>query len=227
MRIAVDTALTLYKWNQILADTSLRDKLVMTDAAAWSFALARVAPESSSLIVQRAVASALKERQSEARVMDWRGAAGSSALLLFAVRMAFNIGVGFLILGAVLVIMNALVISVLERTGEIGSMRALGATRSFIRSLFILETMILTLASALVGVLIGVLATLALKKHGLPLDNPLLISLFGGNILRPVITLSSIGVHLVGAALIGSLAWIYPVSIALKIQPVSAMAERD
>jgi putative ABC transport system permease protein len=131
-----------------------------------------------------------------------------------------------LILGAVLIVMNALVISVLERSGEIGSMRALGASRGFIRSLFVLETMILTVLAACVGVAFGAAFCAFVSGTGIPLDNPLLASLFGGKVVRPRAETGAALFHVAGAALIGSLAWIYPVSIALKIQPVHAMTEK-
>ena len=37
--------------------------------------------------------------------------------------------------------MNTLIISIVERTGEIGTMRALGGEKSFIRGLFLAETL--------------------------------------------------------------------------------------
>lgn len=209
-----------------LADTAKRDMFVMTNAADWSFVLVRAYPQANAEVARRALDRKLQRNRMETRVMDWRTAAGSSALMLFAVRGAFNVGVGFLILGATLIVMNALVISVLERTNEIGSMRALGASRGFIRSLFVLETMLLTIISAAVGIALGSVAALVLARNGIPLTNPLLVSLFGGTVVRPVVEAKALLIHLIGTAIIGSLAWIYPVSIALKIEPVSAMAER-
>jgi ABC-type lipoprotein release transport system permease subunit len=218
--------LTLGAVESNLADRETRDRLIMTDDAAWSFVIVRVDSEASSFQIRRDVTRSLIEQRTAVRVMDWRTAAGSSALIVFAVRIAFNVGIAVLILGAILVVMNALVISVLERTNEIGSLRALGASRSFIRALFITETMTLTLAAAAVGVTVGVISCAAMARTGISLNNPLLAILFGDTVVRPSFGVHSIVYHLLGAAAIGSLAWIYPVSLALKIQPVAAMAER-
>lgn len=209
-----------------LADTRVRDTLVLTDDAAWSFVLVRTEHTAARADAERDASRRLREAQAEARVLSWRTAAGTSALMLFAVRIAFTIGIGFLILGAVLVVMNALVIAVLERSGEIGSMRALGASRGFIRALFIMETMLLTLAAALVGVATGTAICASVAVNGIPLNNALLASLFGGNVVRPRAELGAALAHVAGAAVIGSLAWIYPVAVALKIQPVHAMVEK-
>ena len=198
----------------------------MTDQAAWSFALARVKEDENPDTARRNIAHELDSINADVRALDWKTAAGSTALMLFAVRAAFNVGIGILILGASLIVMNALVISVLERTNEIGTMRALGAGRGFIRTLFIVETMILTVIAASLGIACGALLSALLARHGIPLTNPLLITLFGGTSVRPLVEPYALITHFLGAILIASFAWIYPVSLALRVDPVSAMVER-
>lgn len=205
-----------------LADTAERDLLMSEDAAAWSFALFRAQPGREA-ILERSLRSLVSERSWDARVLSWRQAAGTNAQALFAVQGAFYVGMGFIALGAVLVIMNSLVISVLERSAEIGTMRGLGAGAGFIRALFVAESMILTVGAALLGLMVGAALTAAASGAGLELTNPVLTSLFGGSTLRPAASLRSAFMHLGLAAAIGALSWIYPVSLALRIQPASSM----
>jgi putative ABC transport system permease protein len=217
-----EEGLTLANVETSMAETGERDALIMTDSAAWSFALARARDGH-----ERSLAAELDRSISDAGLdyesMSWRSAAGMSAQVLFAVQAAFYAGLGFVALGAVLVIMNALVISVLERSAEIGTMRGLGAGSSFIRRLFIAESMLLTMSAALVGLVAGAMLSAWLARNGIAVSNPLLISLFGGQTIRPMATAGSFLSHLLLAALVGASAWIYPVSLAMKVQPVAAM----
>lgn len=69
-----------------------------------------------------------------------------------------GLGVVALIVGAVGVA-NIMIISVLERRSEIGLRRALGATRSQIRTQFLSESILLALIGGVVGVAAGIAAT--------------------------------------------------------------------
>ena len=205
-----------------LADTEERDSLVLTDSGAWSFILLK-AEEGKSRLLNRKLNKTFGDSQFDAAVLSWRQAAGGSALIFFAVQSLFYIGLGFLGLGAVLVIMNALVFSVLERTGEIGTMRSMGAAPGFIRTLFMMESLIITMSGALMGIGLGAIFARLLQVLNIQLTNSLLISLFSSTELNPLITISSVFSHLLIALILGGLAWIYPVSLAMKIQPVTAM----
>ncbi len=219
--------LTLAGVERDMADTEKRDELVRTDSAAWSFVLAKGADLPSGAAAGREARRRFTAAGTDVRVMGWHTAAGTGAVALLAIRTIFNIGVSVLVFGSVLVVMNALVISVLERTAEIGSMRALGASKAFIRRLFILETALLTVLSSLLGIALGAAAAGILALRGIPIANPLLAALFGGDRLRPALGWALAAKHMAGAAVIGALAWLYPVMLALRVPPVAAMADHE
>ena len=86
-------------------------------------------------------------------VLTARAAAAGAFNSLF-----LGLGVVALIVGAVGVA-NIMIISVLERRSEIGLRRALGATKSQIRTQFLAESILLAVIGGLVGVLAGAMAT--------------------------------------------------------------------
>jgi putative ABC transport system permease protein len=72
----------------------------------------------------------------------------------------------------VLGISNTLTMNVLERTGEIGTMMAVGTRRGRVLRLFVLEGLLLGLAGALVGLVLGLLLAAGLSRVGIPMPAP-------------------------------------------------------
>ena len=120
----------------------------------------------------------------------------------------------FLGLGAVALLVggvgiaNVMVISVLERRGEIGLRRALGATRRHIAVQFLGESLILAGFGGLAGVALGAAITAAFAWYQ------------GWAILIPMVAV--IG-GLVAALLIGAIAGLYPAMRAARVSPTEAL----
>jgi putative ABC transport system permease protein len=120
----------------------------------------------------------------------------------------------FLGLGAVALLVggigiaNTMVISVLERRGEIGLRRALGATRGHVRVQFVCESLLVAAAGGLAGVLVGALVTGGYaRSRGWATVVPA-EALAGG----------------LGAALaIGAVAGLYPAARAARLPPTEAL----
>jgi len=224
---AVGGALDLASVERTLGDTRARAEAVRTVAGAWNFILVRADGERSLARLRGAIAKTLGSGGFEARVLDWRSTAGSQAQLVYLLRVIFNVGIVILAFAAVVIIMNSLVISVLERSGEIGMMRAIGATRSYVCRLFVAETLSITMAGAAAGLILGCASVLALSLAGIRLANPLLVTMFGASVLRPSIGALDALAYLGAALAAGATAWIYPVRLVLRSQPVQAMAEAD
>jgi putative ABC transport system permease protein len=224
---AVGGPLDLASVEKALGDTSARAEAVRTAPGAWNFVLVRSDGSGSLPRLRNAIEEALGSGGYEARVLDWRGTAGSQAQMVYFLRLVFNIGIVILAFAGIVIIMNSLVISVLERAGEIGMMRAIGASRSYVCRLFVAETMSVTLAGALAGLAIGCLLVALLSLAGIRLRNELLITLFGDSVIRPSIGLVDALAYLAAALLTGAVAWIYPVRLVLRSQPIQAMAKAE
>ena len=189
----------------------------------WHFILLRTQPGASTTRVAKDLRRSLTDAGMAVQVRDWRGTAGGVASYVFLMQIVLYVGL-FMLGGIVLILtMNSIVMSVFERTSEIGTMRAIGAPRGFVQKLFVLESCALTLVSGLAGILIGFAVIALLDFLPLHFKNQILVLLFGGTSLHPVVTIwnavLSVGVSLV----LGLIAWAYPVRLALRIQPVRAI----
>ncbi len=143
---------------------------------------------------------------------------------IFGRVMGFSSGLTFLslvigiatILAGVICIGNILLISVKERTKELGVRRALGATPAEVRSLILIESVFLTLISGIIGITLGA-ATLALvgaltEGSAFPYTNPTV----------PV-------PYVLGAlflmVVLGTLIGLIPAQRAVSIRPIDALRE--
>lgn len=153
----------------------------------------------------------------------WEAAAGPFATTADVIRTVFNIAIIIIGIVAVIIMMNTLVISIIERTPEIGTMRALGAKKNFVWRMFLYETLTITGVFGVIGIILALLIVLVLNLIGIPANNTFLKILFAGDELHPRISVMSIVSSMVIVTLIGFVAHLYPVSVALKIQPIRAI----
>ena len=105
-------------------------------------------------------------------------------------------------------IMNIMLVSVTERTQEIGLRQALGARPSDVRLQFLLEAIVLSLAGGLIGVLVGV--------GGSYLSNVL-------ETMRTELVPVSVPLAFIAAAAVGIFFGYYPATKAAQLDPIEAL----
>ena len=105
-------------------------------------------------------------------------------------------------------IMNIMLATVSERTGEIGIRRALGATQGDITFQFLVETLVLSASGAIIGALVG-------------LSAPPLISILSGR--ETAITFWGPFIAVTVALMTGLLFGIYPAKRAASLDPIEAL----
>ncbi len=212
---------------RVLAETTEADATPSTiarDSGAWEYVLLQMKNETWTRVAIGRLNSFFSEHAIQARADGWKEAAGPFSTSADVVRIVFTAAVFMVAVVAVLIIMNTLVLSVIERTSEIGTMRALGSQKSFIRRLFTSEIIIITLLFGTIGIAAGVTLLGIVTLIGIKATNPLLEVLFAGPVLRPVISVRSLLLTEAGVLILGIVANLYPLRLALKVQPVEAIS---
>ena len=193
------------------------------DPSAWQFVVVKVRAERDVPEVRTAIEEYVAREGIEASIHDWLEGAGMIASTVLSIKQLFYYICLVIAAVALLIIMNALIISVTERTGEIGTMRAIGATRSFVTRLIVTETVLLSAAAGAVGATAGSVALGVLAMTGIQAPNFFFRVIFGGEVLRPEIQAVSVAATIVAVLAIGAAASWYPTKIALRVSPATAM----
>ena len=146
-------------------------------------------------------------------------------LRTIAIENTSNIVVlGLIVVIASFGVVSTLNLTVIGATRQIGMLRAMGATVSSIRTIFILQSGILGLLGALVGTLTGVIIALAIGQYEMPAASS---ELYGGITTIPIIIrVGDILFTIVAVFLLNLIAGIYPAQQAAKLDPVKAISSR-
>ncbi|MDA0677781.1 MAG: ABC transporter permease [Bacteroidetes bacterium] len=120
------------------------------------------------------------------------------------------------ILAGVIGIGNILLISVKERTKELGVRRALGATPAEVRNLILLESVFLTLFSGVLGIILGAAALSLVNNLTQNSDFPY---------TNPTVPIPYVIGALVLMVVLGTLIGLIPAQRAVSIKPIDALRE--
>jgi lipoprotein-releasing system permease protein len=135
-----------------------------------------------------------------------------------------NIILGLIVIIASFGVVSTLNLSVIGATSQIGMLRAMGATVSSIRKIFILQSGILGLLGALAGAITGVAISLAWGQYKIPLSSSQLYS--GPTTIPIIIRVEDVLVIIIAVFLLNLIAGIYPAQQAAKLDPVKAIISK-
>jgi putative ABC transport system permease protein len=110
-------------------------------------------------------------------------------------------------------IMNIMLVSVTERTKEIGLRKAVGAKKIDILTQFLIESSLLSAIGGIIGILLGWLLSLGVGRIAAASDFQ----------LNPVVTVNAVLLATIFSAAVGLFFGIYPASRAAQLEPIEAL----
>ena len=194
-----------------------------SDNPVWNFIVCRTEKTSDAKKAASVLNSQFKKSGWPAEAVLWRQAAGSSALYIYWLRVIFNGGIFVILIAGFIVINNTLVIHIFDRTKEIGTLRAIGASSLFVSAECFLENLILSMTAAVFGILFSFILCSAVSYGKLTFSNSFLIQLFGSEPLILKVTPVNAASVVVLCFVLAVFAWIIPVKSALSVEPVKAI----
>lgn len=212
-------------FDSILGDTTLRDELNKTDDGSWQFILAKLDnPRADKKIVQE-LTKRFEAEGINVQVMDWKKAALSYSGTVEGIGFIFNLLIIILAVVVFIIIMNTMTVSVIERTSEIGTMRAIGAEKKFVKRLFYSEALMLTGVSSFIGIIFAFICMAIFNSFNIAITNAIAKMILGGGLLHfsptPKIIITTVIIALLGSVISNN----YPVKSALKITPLKALSK--
>ncbi len=176
----------------------------------------------SDFNVDREVAAEIEETGYRAR--GWTETNPAILRTIAVETTSNNVIYGLIIVIASFGVVSTLNLSVISATGQIGMLRAMGASVSSIQRVFILQSGILGLLGALAGTFAGVLIALAIGQYEIPAAQS---DLYGGITSIPIVVRAQGIVFIIVAVfLLNLITGVYPARQAAKLDPVKAISSK-
>jgi ABC-type lipoprotein release transport system permease subunit len=152
-------------------------------------------------------------RDLNALISDWESMANSYIGILYMIILAITASV----------IVNTLIMSVYERTREIGILSAIGMRGGGILTLFLVESSLLAVGGVILGLVIGVAASLYFNQFGFYVGNMGLNNILIADTIYAKLTLNNIVNLSIMTFVVTLLAGLYPAIMASRLEPVAAL----
>lgn len=217
--------------NEILPETQIDTtiktdipKQVDLDAGVYNLVLIKIKDQKALDEKVAELNKILKEKKLGVRAVTWKKAMGMIGSMAVLIKGALFTFVMFLFFVAIIIIVNTLSMAAIERTTEIGMMRAVGARKGFIRMMFVGETAMLSFVFGGAGIIAGSIIIEIISLLNFTSDNDMVQLLYGGDRFSPLLTTPDFIAAIVQLALVTFIAVLYPMKVASNITPLDAIS---
>ncbi len=157
------------------------------------------------------------------KAIGWAAASGFLGKMIGVFGVLLLIGVGFIVVIAIIIIFGAMVMATIQRTQMIGTMRAIGAQRGFVQAMVLLESVMLGLVFGGAGILLSVLFMTWLSVFGIAAPNDVAYFFFSGPRLHPHYSVSNLVIAFAIVQTVTLISTLLPAVMASRISPLRAM----
>ena len=203
--VPIDTALDIYNFkeiNMIYVELEITENLTRTKNE-----LTRILAGNHNTTDDKYMALANTEQIKEVQ----------KVIKMFTAFVGFVAGISLLVGG--IGVMNIMLVTVTERTKEIGIRKSLGATNGNIKTQFLIESMFICLLGGFIGIMVGYASSLAIGNA----VKDYFTATTGMETVPPSISFPvAIGTMLISTA-VGVIFGVYPASKAAKLDPIEAL----
>lgn len=215
--------LEAYEWGSCFASLSAVQELLDAGDAAGVIVFRQGDGDRPSAPVAASVNAALERKGIRARAFTWEEMGGPFIGGMIVTR--FVGGILHLVLGIIAAfgVLNTALMSVFERTREVGTMRAIGSRRSRVVALFLLEGLFLGVVGALGGAVLGAALVHWFSLHGIPAFSEAQRYSYGGDFLYTTLSwppLVRVPALMVAVSVLASLG---PALMAARKRPADAL----
>lgn len=176
---------------------------------------------------QKAIEAASLAAGAPVTALDWQTASGIVGQLLLVIKGVLLVAILVIFLVALFIINNSMMMATLERTAEIGTMRAIGAQRGEVLALVLLETFVLAAVATGLGAVTSVGMLTWLGEVGIRAPSAQMTFIFGGPRLYPAWSFLNVALGVGSVSIISLFSTFYPAMMAASVQPVVAMNPKE
>ncbi|TNF26057.1 MAG: FtsX-like permease family protein [Deltaproteobacteria bacterium] len=186
------------------------------------------ASEAALPVAAERIRAAAHDHGVDVQVVPWDVARGDTVSgVSLGISLLFYVSVTLVFLVALIIIVNALLMSTTDRISEIGTIRAVGGQRGFVMRMFAVEAGTMGLLFGLAGLALGALTVASASASGIPATSELQFFIYGGTALHPDLVPRHLLIALAVIVVVTVVSSLLPAWVASRISPVTAMQTKE
>jgi ABC-type lipoprotein release transport system permease subunit len=221
--IWVVKGLEAYEWGACYADLAAVQELVDVGDAAGVLVFRQKDPEADAAPIAASLDALFAREAVAAEAHTWEEMGGpfiGGVLLTRFIASITDVVMAIIVAAGV---MNTALMAVFERTREVGTLRAVGARRARVLTLFLIEAALIGASGALGGAGLGAALVAFLGRVGIPAFSEAQRYSYGGDYLFPVLNPSDLAVVPVTMLLVCVAAGFGPAVMAARMRPADSL----